>query len=121
MNIEDLRHNYHRKVCERIIRIRKTEDGQEFPNFSDVSNRSSVKISLGIIERFGCPIIYGSQKEQTTGDIFEIETSSFLEQSFQLLSHLRPGNWLYTTKATDITRFDQYSHLAEIEGVVKKE
>jgi len=46
-------------------------------------------------------------------------TKDFLEESFGLLQHIRPGKWIYSAN-TAISSFDQYKDLAEIEKLVKK-
>jgi len=119
MNLTELRSEYHRRICENLIRIRRA-DGNEYPNFADVGNKSSVKIAWGIVNKLGCTINYESIKEQTTGDIFEEITKDFIECSFTLLHHLRPGKWHYSTTQTAISGFTQYEHLADIEKLIKK-
>ncbi len=57
-------------------------------------------------------------KEQTAGVLFEKITIEFIEKSFALLQHLRPGNWLYSVNSK-IHNFEQYHHLAEIAEAVK--
>ncbi len=121
MTIADLRHAYHQRICNEIIRVGKNKSAQPFPNFADGSNRSSVAIAWGIFNRLGCiqsdTIISG----QTAGGHFEVATKDFLAQAFGLLSHLRPGKWFYATLQTDISHFDQYAHLAYVESVVSQD
>jgi hypothetical protein len=119
MNLIELRSEYHRRICKKLIRIRRA-NGNEYPNFADVGNKSSVQIAWGIVHKLGCPINYESIKEQTTGDIFEEITKEFIESSFTLLHHLRPGKWHYSTTQTTISGFTQYEHLADIEKLIKK-
>jgi len=61
----------------------------------------------------------GHQKEQTIGKSFEEATKDFLEESFSLLSHIRPGYWLYTTRNTEISNYEQYEHLARLGSKIK--
>ncbi len=110
MSIEQLRQNYHYRICQEIIRI-KRGGSVEYPNFADGSNKSSREIAFGIVEQLECPVISGKIKGQTTGGLFESKTKEFLEKAFGLLEHLRPGNWEYSLNA-NITDFDQYEHLA---------
>jgi hypothetical protein len=65
------------------------------------------------------PIMTGHQKEQTIGKSFEEATKDFLEESFSLLSHIRPGYWLYTTRNTEISNYEQYEHLARLGSKIK--
>ncbi|GAB4419952.1 MAG: hypothetical protein Fur0044_16600 [Anaerolineae bacterium] len=94
MSIAELRQEYHRYICQEIIRIKRDKKSEkEYPNFADGSNRSSREISWGIARSLACSISYENIQEQTAGDRFEVATKNFLEQAFILLQHLRPGNW----------------------------
>lgn len=117
MDIAELRIEYHRRVCEEIVRLRKDEIG-EYPNFADKSSRTSREVAYGVTERLGCVPDYGILSGQTAGSRFEEITNAFLEKGFELLRHLRPGRWYYSTR-TQITEFDQYEHLAQLENIVK--
>jgi hypothetical protein len=64
MLIEDLRRQYHIKLNEQIIRIRKIQ-GCDCPNFADIANRSSRTISAGLINLLGLPMTFDEHiKEQ---------------------------------------------------------
>lgn len=150
MSIEDFRKEYHRQICENIIRIRLIK-GEEVPNFADKDSHTSVRNAQGVVARLGFPkIIVTSGKrgdveevetestemleeligegisgkpgkevrEQTAGGLFERITKDFLEKSFTLLQHVRPGEWLYKINSK-ISSFEQYSHLAEIAEAIK--
>ncbi len=122
MSIEDLRKEYHRRICKDIIRVKKDKDKKrEYPNFADGSNISSSTIALGILEHLGCSKKYGTVKEQTVGDLFETITKDFIESVFALLDHVRPGRWHYSTFQTDISGYDQYEHLAYLSGIIGKD
>ncbi len=54
---------------------------------------------------------------QTIGNLFEQLTKEFLEASFGLLNHLRPGDWRYAIDQR-IADFDQYAHLATLNQIV---
>lgn len=56
---------------------------------------------------------------QKAGRTFEKITCEYLASAFAKLKHLRPGNWRYLTEQTDIHRFLQYRHLAEIDNFLK--
>ncbi len=129
MSILELRQAYHKRICQNIIRItrrtkRKKRRGVveeidvEYPNFADVGNVASMQIAWGIVERIGC-LGQGTEiRGQTSGGRFENVTQDFLQQSFELLQHLRPGNWQYSTQLP-ISQFDQYEHLANLEKIVE--
>ena len=47
-------------------------------------------------------------------------TARFLEGSFELLRHLRPGEWVFSISSSAISKYDQYSHLARLQEVLEK-
>lgn len=119
MSIEQLRQDYHYRICQEIIRV-KRGDSIEYPNFADGSNKSSREIAFGVIEQLGCQVVSGKIKGQTTGGLFESITKDFLEKSFGLLQPLRPGNWEYSLNSK-ISDFDQYEHLAYLDELAKSD
>lgn len=119
MMIAEIRKKYHSQICEEIIRIIKKAGSKDYPNNADGSNTASREIAWELVKLIGCKPIYGSVSGQTAGNLFELITKDFLEGAFGLLQHIRPGKWIYSVK-TDISNFDQYKDLAEIEKVVKK-
>jgi hypothetical protein len=121
MTIAELRKEYHQILCEDVIRIHYNKKKDiEFPNFADGSNRASVNIAWGIVDRLSCELNRTALHEQTVGGRFERITEEFLEKAFSLLNHLRPGTWYYSTK-TYISEFDQYEHLSDLARIVKAE
>jgi hypothetical protein len=120
MGISRLRKQYHLELCTNIIRIKKWGD-KEYPNFADGDSKSSVEISWNIIQQMGCSLNYATVKEQTVGDVFENLTKNFLQAAFDLLAHIRPGNWYYATDKTAISGFEQYEHLASLSAKVKND
>lgn len=119
MKIIDLRKKYHARICEDIIRIRKSK-GVEYPNFSDGSSKASRQIAIGITKQLGYVVNHVPIKEQTVGDLFELATRDFLVDAFGLLQHIRPGEWTYTTEQTAISKFDQYEHLAYLDKLIEE-
>ncbi|NMB54555.1 MAG: restriction endonuclease [Leptolinea sp.] len=117
MNISDLRKSYHQQLCSNVVKINKTSN--PYPNFSDTSSKASIAIGLKILDLIGFPVQEGHEKEQTVGKKFEKYTRDFIEASFSLMMHLRPGEWVYSIKQKEISRFDQYQHLANIEIKIK--
>lgn len=114
MSISDLRQQYHRLVCGQILSI-----GDKGPNISDVGNRGSIDIANELIRLLGHPITPKPPEIQRIGKIFEDRTGEFLQQSFSLLQHLRPGRWTFSIH-DKISKFDQYSHLAQIKNLIDK-
>ncbi len=122
MRIAELRKEYHSRICREIIRVsRDPRKGIEYPNFADSGNKSSVSIAHGITGRMACKPNYERVKEQVVGDLFELATRDFLRDSFGLLQHVRPGDWIYSTDRPKISGFDQYEHLAYLEDLVRRD
>lgn len=119
MTLYSLRQAYHQRICHHILRIIR-KDNKTYPNFADGSNRSSVQIAWNIFNQLKCPTNEITLPGQTAGGRFETITKDFLEESFLLLQHLRPGKWFYLTE-TLISQFDQYEHLAYVETAVKQD
>jgi len=119
MNIAKLRNEYHRCICEKIIRLKK--DGEKkYPNFADKGSKTSRAIAWSIIDHLGYSLGDEEVSGQTAGSRFEEITKDFLERAFELLRHLRPGEWYYSTKMP-ISDFDQYEHLADLEKIIQQD
>ena len=112
MLLADLRAKYHQRICGQIVRIQA--GNPPYPNFADKTNKASREIAWHILGQMGY-----SQTDahhlpgQTTGGRFEEVTKEYLEDSFERLKHIRPGNWQYKT-GSSISEFDQYEHLARL-------
>ena len=115
MSIEMLRREYHREICERILFL----NSGNIPNIADKHSRPSVALAQGVVERLGYPLQQILPSGQTAGTTFEGITKKFLEETFHLLEHLRPGEWKFSIHA-DITRFDQYEHLADLAKILNQ-
>lgn len=95
------------------------KDGnKEYLNFADKASIASQAIARGIINQIGFTPVQTTLSGQTAGGLFELITRNFLENSFSLLHHLRPGKWFYSTKSS-ISDFDQYGHLESIGKIVE--
>ncbi|MFC1960500.1 NgoMIV family type II restriction endonuclease [Chloroflexota bacterium] len=117
MIVAELRQQYLEQICRDIIRIR-TNQGREYPNFADGSSAGSSNIAWAMVKQFDCELNYIAINGQTTGTLFELATRDFLKAVFEKLQHLRPGRWIYTTEHTEISRFDQYAHLAQLKNIL---
>ena len=117
MAIAQLRREYHRRICEQIVRLQK-DGSTTYPNFADKGSKASRAIALGIINRLGFFPSSARISGQATGRLFESITRDFLREAFALLHHLRPGNWYYSIQAP-ISDFEQYEHLARLEHVIR--
>jgi hypothetical protein len=119
MSITKLRRGYHAEICKRVFGLNK--DG--VPNIADVTNKGSIAIARGILDRFGFPPCGSPPAGQTTGTVFGKLTMEFLNRSFKLLEHLRPGDWIFSASqaGSGITAFDQYEHIARLSEIAKKD
>ncbi len=120
MDLQDLRKEYHKKICVDLFRIKKNTRKGDYPNNADGDSKISVKIAWGILNQICKNPQYGNLSGQTAGKKFQEITKEFVEKSFSLLHHLRPGRWHYFLE-TEISKFEQYKDLAEIEKILKKE
>jgi hypothetical protein len=119
MGIPELRQEYHRRICNEVVRI-TTNPTNRYPNFADSGNKSSRDIAWGLVDSLGCAPNHEKISGQTAGDRFKIITKDFLASSFGLLQHLRPGNWSYVVEFA-ISNFDQYEHLSLLESIIERE
>lgn len=120
MTIADLRSEYHRRICLEIIRA-KTYEGEIYYNFADRRSGSSRSVSVEVVNIINQPLGQNNVTGQTAGRFFEIVTSSFIENCFNLLNHIRPGTWQYLTDEHPISNFDQYFHLARIDEITSQD
>lgn len=116
--LSTLRRQYHRQICEKIVRITRKKETASYPNNADGSNKASREIAWAILERIGCSPVAGNISGQTAGNRFEQVTAAYLKKAFDGLRSLRPGKWIYSIN-TPISKFDQYKDLARIEDIVK--
>lgn len=113
--IEELRQDYHRDVCQTAVFLKK----DTIPSIADVGSSLSVNLSQLILEQINRPVNAQSISGQTAGKQFEQATQSFLEKAFALLAHLRPGEWQFLVQG-NISAFEQYKHLAELDRLIKQ-
>jgi len=112
MLLADLRTQYHRRICEAIVRIQP--GNPTYPNFADKTNKASREIAWHILGQIGYTQTDNLHLPgQTAGGRFEEITKEFLENAFKHLKNIRPGEWQYKT-GSPISEFDQYDHLARL-------
>jgi len=91
----------------------------DYPNNADGDSKISVNIAKEILSQLCSKPIYENISGQRTGKIFEIITKDFIEKSFNLLNHIRPGDWSYYIE-TEISNFEQYKDLADIDAFLRE-
>lgn len=121
MNITELRNEYHKQVCAKIIH-RRGNQGEQNRRFDSLRSGLSNRVTSGILTRITCCQNYNDWSEsQSANRNFVAITKRFIQKSFVLLQHLRPGQWQYSTRGIDISNFEGYEHLANIAKLLKKE
>ena len=112
MNLEQSREAYHQAICRQVLGYRAG-----VPNIADRGSRKSVQLSQSILTRMGFPPCPNPPKGQRAGSLFESLTLDYLQRAFQLIQHLRPGDWTFSVHG-DVTVFDQYEHLTDLAQVL---
>lgn len=116
--LSELRRNYHRRLCSRILGLR---DGSPALSIADKHSPASVQIAQGIVDRIGLDLTDSPRTGQTSGKLFTKFTKEFLEAAFATLQRVRPGTWRWSTsqKKIGIAAYDQYSHLAQLQQILE--
>lgn len=117
MTIQELRRQYHRNICRKILGLK-----EGIPSLADKGSKTSVGIALRLLEKLSYPLCQSPPDGQTAGALFSQQTMTFLNASFSGLHHLRPGDWVFSASQADagIAAFDQYEHLAALDALVKR-
>ena len=115
MDIGELRQSYHTDLCDQILGYRNGVLSN-----ADRGSKTSVSIAEEMFTRMDMPPCANPPAEQTIGTRFANITMEFLDRSFQVLEHLRPGPWEFSAsqRRPGIARFDQYEHLTLLEEVI---
>ena len=113
--MEDLRRAYHRRLCQDVLR----QSTSGVPNNSDSGSSASVRIGRAIVDRLELKPKTGRLPGQTAGRLFEEATRDFLREAFELLSHLRPGEWEFVLGG-DIGDYEQYMHLSDVSRITEE-
>ncbi|HLB72853.1 MAG TPA: NgoMIV family type II restriction endonuclease [Sedimentisphaerales bacterium] len=112
-----LREDYHKRLCEHICGYRP---GTKNLNISDTGNQLSKDVSQRMVSKFGIKISEKDVSPQRIGQQFAEITKEFVEKAFEMLGHLRPGVWHFSTsQATQgIAAFEQYAHLSDVQRIL---
>jgi len=113
-HIETLRKNYHQQICQHLLFV----DSQGIPNNADKSSSLSTRIARAWLEQLPYSASQDAISGQTSGKRFEELTAQFLEESFEQLRHLRPGDWRFEVHRR-VEEFAQYEHLADLALMLK--
>ena len=87
------------------------------PSNADKDNSYSVSVANAILRQLppGVESLPGRLPGQTADALFEQITRTFIEGTFARLAHLRPGTWSFPANQKQIARYEQYTHLQELE------
>ena len=110
-----LRREYHRRIFRDVLRV----NAAGIPNNADGGSTASVRLGKGIVDGIGLSTSSEALAGQTAGRLFEEATKTFLADAFQLLSHLRPGDWLFSLGG-NVRDYDQYLHLSDLRRVIEQ-
>lgn len=119
--ITQLRVEFHQLLLQTIL----TVDDKGTPSIADKSNKFSVAVAQGIIEKLG-----GQGKSvvkaagQTAGNSFESACRDFIDAAFHKLLHLRPGEWSVVhiggRQRSAIASYEQYIHLEDLARILSE-
>lgn len=114
---DKLRRKYHKNICARLLGSTKG-----YPDIADVSSKSSILISTGIINELGFKTCQNPPSSQTIGAEFSTITMDFINAAFKHLNHLRPGKWIFSASQarSGIAAFDQYEHLTILKKLMSE-
>lgn len=97
---------------------------------ADSGQKTSVLLSNLLLDKISSrleitpPLLEKKKEGQTVGNEFEAACSWFIEQTFTELRDLRPGDWcidqIKNRSDTILGKFEQYSHLAELNALAKE-
>ena len=111
--LSQARSKFHAELLRNVLRV--TPHGH--PNNADNSSPLSVAIATHILSRLGVAR-QGTITGQSLGALFERTCEQFLNTTFPLLAHMRPGPWTIDRTgpvgdpgSKGIAKFDQYEHL----------
>ena len=115
MDIGELRRSYHTDICGQILGYRNGVLSN-----ADRGSKTSVAIAEEMFAYMNMSPCANPPAEQTIGTRFANITMDFLDRSFQILGHIRPGPWEFSAsqRKPGIARFDQYEHLTLLEEVI---
>ena len=119
--INEARKRYHERLVSQGV---LTTDETGVASNADKSNKASCRIAKNLAELIGAGI--GKKMDgQTLGTEFERLTAEFVNESFSLLQHIRPGSWHVLRENEQgvympLSSFEQYSHLEELDKQIEE-
>lgn len=114
MIIKKLREQYHKSIFEQVL----TTDSKGIPSNADKYSQISVFLAKEIANLIAIKTPTVKKSGQTSGKAFERITAEFIENSFQVINHLRNGEYQFFI-GKSIEEFEQYEHLALLSETLK--
>lgn len=119
--IAEARKRFHEAlISSRVLSV----SSSGIPSNADGGNSPSVAIAVAIARKLKANTA-SKLPAQTSGTMFENLVCDFVKATFPRLQHLRPGDWsilnLGNRAKTDTASFAQYSHLAYLAEVMRRE
>lgn len=118
--LTEARKAFHAALLSSVLDV----DKAGIPTNADKSNRSSVAIAKGIIERIGQHGGSARLAGQSSGNQFEGICAEYIRNTYGALEHMRPGKWAITKGVgggrMGIARFEQYTHLEALAALAMK-
>lgn len=111
MSVANLRHEYHRSICEQVLFI-----SQGVLNIADRDKRSSVAIASALIKLLNYPLAEKQPKKDSLNALFEKFTLDYVKQTLKLLHRHSFKQWLFSK---DISDFEGYERSAELYRILK--
>ncbi len=113
------RRAFHSRLLETILKV----NDQDVPSNSDKDSKTSVALGKGMLEAIGQEVHGERLKGQISGSKFEEICASYINSTFSNLNSCRPGKWIVSKgvpgKGSNISVFDQYEHLAQLNQIAK--
>jgi hypothetical protein len=111
------RKQYHAALLQSIL----TADASGVPSNAESSSNASRQLAQGIYAQIAtetAAVARGSG--QSAGRKFENITQEFIDTTFRLLGHLRPGKWdIRSAGPRNIAHFEQYAHLIALTAAAR--
>jgi len=115
--ISDARHAFHIALLTDVL----FTGARDIPTNADSANTLSIGIAKGLASRLKGELTPRDRLAgQRAGHHFEELCLEFIRATFPQLNAFRPGIW-EIKRSTNVTAFEQYSHLADLHELVKRE
>ncbi len=115
----EARKRFHAALLEATLTI----NAAGVPSNADKDSKASVAIAKGIADLLKAETIGERIAGQTSGSQFEGVCSTFVQETFLKLGHLRPGTWdvhqVCGRNRLEIAKYEQYAHLVALNRAAK--